>query len=307
MKENMKENNKDNNSVTKEINVKKVAFRLTVTTVAWNLILFVFKLVAGIVAGSGAMVSDAIHSLSDIFTTIIAVVGVCISQKEADADHQYGHERLECVAGLILAAVLMIVGLGIGYAGIVKIMGVSGEPHNVPGIMALAAAIVSVLIKEAMFWYTRHYAKMIDSSAFMADAWHHRSDAISSVGALVGIGFARIGYPVMDSVASVLICIFILKTSFDIMAEAIGKMTDRACDGETQNRLSEYICSYEQVCGIDLLKTRMFGNRIYVEVEIRLDGDMSLRSAHGIAESIHDGIEKEFPNVKHIMIHINPA
>ncbi|MCI8307452.1 MAG: cation transporter [Lachnospiraceae bacterium] len=303
----MTENNKNNNSDIRETNIKKVAFRLTVVTVAWNLILFVFKLAAGIAADSGAMISDAVHSLSDIFTTIVAVVGVYISQKEADDEHQYGHERLECVAGLILAAVLMIVGLGIGYSGIGRIIGVTGEAHKIPGIMALVAAVVSIVIKEAMFWYTRHYAKMIDSSAFMADAWHHRSDAISSVGALIGIGFARMGYPVMDSVASVLICIFVLKTSFDIMAEAIGKMTDKACDEETQRRLSEYIASYGQVRGIDLLKTRMFGNRIYVEVEICLDGDMPLRSAHDIAEEIHDGLEQEFRNVKHIMIHINPA
>lgn len=301
----------DNKNVVKKTvddkQIGKIVTKLTVVTVACNIVLFVFKLIAGIVAGSGAMISDAVHSMSDVFTTIIAVVGVSFARKEADDDHQYGHERMECVAGLILSAILMIVGIGIGYSGVKNIIDSSYETAALPGVIALIAAIVSIVVKEAMFWYTRHYAKLIDSSAFMADAWHHRSDAISSVGALIGIGFARAGFPVMDSVASIVICVFILKTSVDIMMDTIGKMTDKACDDEKSAMIRAYISSYKEVEKIDLLRTRLFGNKIYVEVEIQIDGDMKLRDAHEIAERIHDGMEKEFEDVKHIMIHINPT
>ena len=200
-----------------------------------------------------------------------------------------------------------IVGIGIGYSGVKNIIDSSYETAALPGVIALIAAIVSIVVKEAMFWYTRHYAKLIDSSAFMADAWHHRSDAISSVGALIGIGFARAGFPVMDSVASIVICVFILKTSVDIMMDTIGKMTDKACDDEKSAMIRAYISSYKEVEKIDLLRTRLFGNKIYVEAEIQIDGDMKLRDAHEIAERIHDGMEKEFEDVKHIMIHINPT
>lgn len=287
--------------------VTKIVAKLTAVTVACNVILVIFKAVAGIVAGSSAMISDAMHSMSDVLTTIIAVIGVCFAQKDADEDHQYGHERMECVAGLILSAVLMAVGVGIGYSGIMNIYNGNYKVVEEPGALAFFAAIVSIVIKEAMFWYTRYYAKKIDSSAFMADAWHHRSDAISSVGALIGIGFARAGFPVMDSVASIIICLFILKTAYDIIAEAISKMTDKACDDETVSKIKEYIGRYEEVQMIDLLRTRLFGNKIYVEAEILLDGDMTLRDAHDIAEKIHEGLEKEYPNIKHVMIHINPT
>ena len=147
----------------------------------------------------------------------------------------------------------------------------------------------------------------MDSSVFMADAWHHRTDAISSVGALVGIAFSMAGYAIMDTIASVIICLFILKASVDIIKDTINKMTDHACSPEDERRIEEYIRSEEGVLGIDLLRTRLFGNRIYVEAEIIVWGDMSLRDAHAIAERVHDGLEKSFPKIKHIMIHVNPS
>ena len=173
-------------------------------------------------------------------------------------------------------------------------------------MLALAAAILSIVVKEAMFWYTRAGAKRIDSGALMADAWHHRSDSLSSVGALIGIGGARLGFPILDPVASVVICIFIEKAALDIFMDAVNKMVDKACDEETEAKMQECVMAQEGVLGVDLLRTRTFGNKVYVDIEISADGDKTLREAHTIAENVHDSVEIEFPKVKHIMVHVNP-
>ena len=158
-----------------------------------------------------------------------------------------------------------------------------------------------------MYWYTRYYAKKIDSSALMADAWHHRSDALSSIGALIGILGARIGFPIMDSIASLVIFIFIAKAAFDIFKDAIDKMVDRSCDKDTENKIYDCIMENKDVLCVDLLKTRIFGNKIYVDLEIQVNGLYPLLKAHNIAEAVHDNIEKNFLNVKHIMVHVNPS
>ena len=175
-----------------------------------------------------------------------------------------------------------------------------------PGMLALAAAAVSIAVKEAMYWYTRFYARRLSSPALMANAWHHRSDALSSVGALVGIAGARLGRPVMEPIASLVICLFILKAAYDIFHDATAKMVDHACDAETERRLADCVAEDPAVRGIDSLQTREFGSRIYVDLEIRLDGELRLVEAHAIAERVHDRIEREFPSVKHIMVHVNP-
>ena len=261
----------------------------------------------GIVAHSGAMISDAVHSASDVFSTIVVIIGIRISSKQSDKEHPYGHERMECVAAIVLATILAVTGLGIGYSAVGKIL--SGDYANleVPGAMALIAALISIAVKEAMYWYTRYNAKKIDSSALMADAWHHRSDALSSVGALAGIAGARLGYPICDAAASLCICFFIAKAAYDIFRDAVDKMVDKACDEATENELKNCALAQEGVLGVDLLRTRVFGNKIYVDIEIRADGDGSLREAHGIAERVHDSIEGNFARVKHIMVHVNPA
>lgn len=281
--------------------------RVSFVGIFGNIALCAFKLFAGIVGHSVAMVSDAVHSLSDVFATLIAYLGVRLSKRTADKDHPYGHERFECVASLILGLILLATGLGIGKVGLENIISGNYESLAVPGMIALVAAIVSIIVKEAMFWYTRHYAKLLNSAAFMADAWHHRSDVFSSVGALIGIAGAQLGFPVLDSVASVVICIFILKVAFDIIKDAIVKMLDTSSGEDFERELAEFIEQQDDVRGIDLLNTRMFGNKIYVDLEIQVDGDKSLREAHEVAERVHQEVEKAFPNVKHIMIHLNPA
>jgi cation diffusion facilitator family transporter len=280
--------------------------KVSTVGIVGNILLSGFKLFAGIFAHSGAMLSDAIHSLSDVFATLIAWIGVRLSRKVADKGHPYGHERLESVASLLLAVVLLITGLAIGYSGMGKIIGGSYETLAVPGTLALIAAVVSIVVKESMFWYTMYYAKKLNSSAFRADAWHHRSDALSSIGSLVGIGAARLGFPVMDPIASVVICLFILKVAYDIGKTALRQMTDCSCPDDVEGQLRQCILSEEGVLGIDSLRTRLFGDRIYVEVEIEADGNDTLSNTHAVAERVHSRIEHEFLNVKHIMVHVNP-
>lgn len=286
---------------------EKIAMKVSFVSIAANVVLSAFKLFAGIFAHSGAMISDAVHSASDVFSTIVVIIGIRISGKKSDKEHPYGHERMECVAAIVLATILAVTGLGIGYGAVGKIL--SGDYANleVPGFLALVAALVSIAVKEGMYWYTRHSAKKIDSSALMADAWHHRSDALSSVGALTGIAGARLGFPICDAIASLCICLFIAKAAYDIFKDAVDKMVDKACDEATENELRQCALAQDGVLGVDLLRTRVFGNKIYVDIEIRVDGDKPLREAHSIAERVHDSIEGNFARVKHIMVHVNPA
>ncbi|MDD6441710.1 MAG: cation diffusion facilitator family transporter [bacterium] len=301
-----------NRKMTKEKTVKeadfqKVANKVSGVSIIGNVLLSVVKLLAGIIAHSNAMISDAIHSASDVFSTVVVIIGIKLAARESDREHPYGHERLECVAAIVLAMILFLTGLGIGAEAFKNIT--SGNYNNlqVPGVLALFAAILSIASKEGMYWYTRYYAKKIDSSALLADAWHHRSDAFSSIGALIGIAGARLGFPVMDSVASLVIFVFIVKAALDIFKDAMDKMVDHSCDEETEKQLYDCVMKNEDVMGIDLLQTRMFGNKIYVDVEIQADGSYTLQEAHDIAEAVHDEIEQNFPKVKHIMVHVNPA
>ena len=298
---------KTNCSTSQPVNEAAIIRNLSLVSVIGNAILSGFKMFAGIVGSSGAMISDAIHSFSDVLTTLIAWIGVKVSRWDADHSHPYGHERLECAASLVLGIVLLATGVGVGKTGLENILSGSHETLAIPGTIALVAAIISIVGKEAMYWYTRYYAKLINSAAFMADAWHHRSDAFSSIGSLIGIGGAMLGFPVMDSVASVVICVFIVKVACDITKDAFVKMLDTSCGEVYEKDLRDYIASQEGVVGVDLLRSRMFGNKAYIDLEISVDGDKSLWEAHDVAEHVHKSVEQRFSEVKHIMIHVNPA
>ncbi len=284
----------------------KLAVKVSVVSIAVNVILSFIKFAAGLIGHSAAMISDAVHSLSDVLSTLIVIVGVKMSGKKSDAHHQYGHERLECVAAIILATLLFLVGMGIGAAGIREIADMDSTPIVVPGIAALIAAVLSIISKEAMYWYTRAAAKKINSGALMADAWHHRSDSLSSIGSFIGILGARLGFPVLDPLASVVICIFIIKVSYNIFKDAMDKMVDKACDEETTEKMKSIVCSVDGVRNLDLIQTRLFGSKIYVDIEISADGNLTLYKAHSIAQEVHDKLEKSFPLVKHCMVHVNP-
>lgn len=285
----------------------KVAMKVSGVSIAVNLLLSLFKLLAGILAHSGAMISDAIHSASDVGSTFVVIVGVNLSGKKSDKEHQYGHERMECVSSIILSGLLLATGIGIGMNGIENIIkSTSGASIAIPGTLALIAAVVSIVVKEWMFWYTRSAAKKINSGALMADAWHHRSDALSSIGAFVGILGARLGYPILDPIASIVICVMIAKASIDIFRDAIDKMVDHSCDAKTEESMKREILKVPGVRRVDLLKTRLFGSKMYVDIEIAADGNISLFDAHDIAENVHHTIENKFKDVKHCMVHVNP-
>ena len=288
-------------------NSEKIAMRVSRNSIYGNLLISIAKFLAGVIGHSSAMISDAIHSASDVFSTIVVMIGVKIGGKESDKNHQYGHERLESVASLILALTLAVTGCGIGYGGLKTIIaGSEGASIQVPTALPLAAAILSIVAKEGMYWYTMRAAVQINSGALKADAWHHRSDALSSVGSLVGIGGAMLGYPILDPIASVIICVFILKAAFDIFRDAIGKMTDEACDDRMVEAVKALVLRQQGVLALDDIKTRMFGNKAYVDIEIAVDGNLLLKEAHNIAEKVHDEVEKNFPEVKHCMVHVNP-
>ena len=270
-----------------------------------NVILTVAKFAAGVVAHSGAMISDAVHSASDIFSGLIVLIGVRISSKAPDDKHPYGHERFECVAALLLSGILALVGGTIGVNAVKDIIG--GRVQEAPGILALVAAVVSIVTKETLFWYTRGYAKKYRSTALHAEAWHQRSDALSSIGALIGIAGARMGVPVMEPIASLIIALFILRVAVRIFRDAIDQMVDHSASEETEAAFRETAMEQPGVQGVELLRTRMFGNRVYVDLEIAADPGLSLAAAHEIAERVHDAIEQTYPDVKHIMVHVNPA
>lgn len=281
--------------------------KLSLVGIIGNVFLSAFKFIAGIMGNSSAMVSDAVHSLSDVFATFIAFLGVRFGRREADASHPYGHERIESLAAIVLGLILLVTGVGIGWVGLEKILAGNYESLPIPGMIALVAAIVSIAVKEGMFWYTRHWARVIRSSAFEADAWHHRSDAMSSIGALVGVGGSMLGYPVLDPIASVVICLFILKQGISIIYDALKKMLDTSCGEQFEKEVRQLVDAENQVERIDMLRTRMFGDKVYIDMEIAIDGSMQLTDAHAIAERVHDDIEHAFPEVKHVMIHVNPA
>ncbi len=285
---------------------KGLTIKVARVNIAANLLLMVMKFVAGIAASSSAMVADAVHSASDVFGSALVIVGANISSKEADQEHPYGHERMECVISMILANILLLVALGIGMSGLEKVFDSSNVSLAVPGQLALAAAVIAVVVKEGLFRYGKRAADKINSVSLMAEAWHHRSDAMSSVGSFIGILGARLGYPLLDPLASVVIAAFILKVALETYRETINRVVDRSCDGEIEGAMRELIKQCDGVQKLGELRTRLFGSKMYVETEIEADGQLSLMQANAIAVQVHDSIEAAFPLVKHCEVHVKP-
>ena len=286
-------------------NSKKLTMRISAVSIVFNIALTAFKLIAGIVASSAALVADAVHSASDVLGSLIVMVGAVFSHKAADEGHPYGHEKLECIASILLGNILIVVGALIGYSGIMKI--ISGTAIAVPGRLALVAAGVSIVVKEALYWYTIIGARKINSVSLKAEAWHHRSDALSSIGSLAGVLGARLGVPILDPIAAIIICLFIFKVAIDIFKDSINRLVDRSCGEVETEEMVDTIKTVPGVMGVDDIKTRLFGSRTYVDIEISADGEQKLRDAHAIAETVHHTMENEFPDVKHCTVHVNPV
>lgn len=286
---------------------EKIAMKVSFTSLICNAILSVFKLLAGIIGLSYAMVADAIHSFSDVFTTIIVIIGVKISSKKADKEHPYGHDRIECIAALLLSVMLFIVGIFIGYSALEKLISGKYAEAELPKTIALIAAIVSIVEQFIMFLITQIAANKTKSGALKADAWHHLSDSLSSIGSFVGILGAMLGVKVLDVIAGFVICLLILKVSVDVFLDAVNKLIDRSVNEKMQEKIRDITKSVEGVIKIDRLRTRQFGsNMIYVDLEISCDPELKLKDAHKIAQSVHDEMENKLPEVKHCLVHINP-
>ena len=291
--------------INKQKNVR-IAMKVSAIGIVVNVILTIFKMIAGIVSNSSAMVSDAVHSFSDVASTVVVMLGIKAAAKEKDRKHQYGHERMESLAALILSFFLILTAIGIGIDGIDKIrIGMKGGLAT-PGILALIAALVSIVVKEWMYWYTRAAAKKIKSAALLADAWHHRSDSLSSIGSFIGIAGARIGFPILDPIASLVICALIFKVAIDIARNAANQMVDRSCSEEIEKEITQIALEQDGVRSVDSLRTRMFGSKFFVDIEIAVDGNLSIYEGHDIAELVHDEIEDHFSDAKHCMVHVNP-
>lgn len=279
-----------------------IGVEVSKNTIGVNAVLGAIKVIAGIIASSNAMIADGIHSFSDVITTIGVIIGLKLSGKPDDKCHPYGHEKMESISSLFLAIMLFAVAIMIGYSGVKSI--ILGQIKN-PGILAVWAAILSIVVKEWMYFYTMKYAKKINSSSLKADAWHHRSDSLSSIGALVGIIGARMGWPVLDSVAAIIICIVIIKVAYDVLKQSINQLIDASADEEIISDINEKINNIEGIRHIDSVKTRQHANRVYVDVEVSVDSKLTVEEGHEIAMNIHEDVEKN-ENIKHCMVHINP-
>ena len=282
---------------------EQIGNRTILITVVMNIFLSLIKLLAGFIGHSTSMISDGVHSLSDVISSIGVFIGLRISQKPADIDHPYGHEKFEAVLSKILAFILFLTGLSIGYSAIETIVSSS---YIIPKMMTIWAALLSIGVKEWMYHYTIRQAKKIESTALAADAWHHRSDSLSSIGALIGIIGARLGFPILDPLAALVITLIILKVAIEIFVEATNQVIDKAASPELVNEIIQQIQSVNGVLAIDSLKTRVHSNRIYVDLEISVEATLSLIEAHTIAEADHYQLEQNIHKIKHCTVHVNP-
>lgn len=289
---------------------EKEILRITWIGSIVNFILVIVKLLAGIIGHSAAMVADAIHSLSDFVTDIIVILFVNISGKPEDEGHDYGHGKYETLATAIIGLILFFVGIGILINGAKSVIGaINGEPLASPSIVALIVAGISIITKEALYQYTIIKGKHLNSQALTANAWHHRSDALSSIGTLIGIGGAIcLGeqWRILDPIAAIVVSIFIMKVALQLLKPSIDELLERSLPAETENKILDIILSFPEVSAPHHLRTRRIGNHIAIEVHIRMDGDKTLADAHAVVSKIEQQLKVEFGEKTHIGIHIEP-
>ncbi len=281
----------------------KVAKKVSIITIIGNIILSIAKISAGFIAKSSAMLADGVHTVSDVFTTILVLVGIKISSKKADNDHPYGHERFESVFAKLLSIILVITGFLIGYEAIKTLL---SKSYVQPGKLALYASFISIISKELMFRYTYKSAKEIKSTSMEADAWHHRSDVYSSLGTFVGIFGARMGFPALDPLAGIIVSILIVKVGVDLYLQAVNQLVDQSASKDIIERIENKTLEIEGVVCINQLRTRTSGSIIFVDMDIAVDGNITVEEGHRIAEKVHDELESNIEDIKHCMIHVEP-
>ena len=294
-----------------QVEYKKTIMRVSIVTIIWNAILSVSKVVIGFIAGAVSLVSDGFHSLSDVLSTIIVMIGAKISTKKEDKGHPFGHERFESVSSIILALLLFDTALFLGYKGVLSIIDfANGKRIESTGFIyvALGCAIASIVVKFFMYLYTIINAKKINSPSLKADGYHHLSDSLSSIASAIGIVGLIIGgnLELFDPIASILIALFIIKVAFDIFKDSINQLVDKAAPADVENSIRDLVLTCDGVISINSLKTRMFANKLYVELEIVVDGNITVKEGHKIASNVHDLIEGSNQNIKHCMVHVDP-
>ena len=288
----------------------KEIYKVTMVGGMVNVILLLFKFVAGIVGHSAAMVADAVHSLSDFVTDVIVIVFVHISGKPKDKSHDYGHGKYETLAMTIIGAALLAVAIGIVYGGVTKIIDwVDGEQLEAPGMLALWAALLSVVLKEGVYHYSMVKARELQSQAVEANAWHHRSDALSSIGTAIGIGgaiFLGQRWTVLDPIASVVVGLFIIKVAIFLLRDGIGDLMEQSLPDEVETEILQLAASVDGVCEPHDLRTRRIGNHYAIELHILMDGNITLCEAHDKASEVEDLLRQHYGNDTHIAVHVEP-
>lgn len=290
---------------------QKETYRVTIAGSIINILLLAFKFAAGILGHSAAMIADAIHSLTDFVTDAIVLVFVRLGSKPTDRDHDYGHGKYETLASAIIGVSLLVVGMMICYSGVTKTYhAMCGEPLQQPGFIALAAAVASVVLKEWTYRFTVRVGRRCHSEAVVANAWHHRSDALSSVGTTVGIGGAIIlgeKWAVLDPLTAIVVSFFIMKAAWSVLSKAVGELTDGSLPKETEDEIEKIVSEDKDVSVVHNLCTRRIGNRIAIEMHVRMPGETSLYVAHHHATEIEKRLKQRFGADTHISIHLEPV
>jgi cation diffusion facilitator family transporter len=290
---------------------EKEIYKVTLVGSAGNVALLTFKFIAGVMGHSSAMIADAVHSLSDFITDVIVLAFVHVSAKPQDVDHDYGHGKYETFATFIIGLALMAAATGIIVSGVAKLIDwAGGKELAAPGWLALAAALISIAVKEGLYRYTVMKGKRLDSQAVVANAWHHRSDALSSIGTAIGIGGAILlgnRWTVLDPLASVVVGGMLVKVSIDLLRSSVGELTEHSLSGEIEQEIEDIICSFPDVSEPHNLRTRRIGNRYAIEAHVRMDGNTSLTDAHDRATAIEQRIRQRFGPQTHVTIHMEPV
>ena len=292
------------------MNRKKEIYKVTLVGSAGNAALLTFKFIAGILGNSSAMVADAFHSLSDFVTDILVLVFVSISAKPQDQSHDYGHGKFETIASFLIGLALVAAATGIIVSGVMKFTAwLNGEELEAPRWIALWAALLSIAIKEILYQYTSHRGKVLNSQVMIANAWHHRSDALSSVGAAIGIGLAiwlGNSWAVFDPLASIVVGLMLVKVAYELLKKSINELTESALPAETEQEIVQIIQSFGDVQQPHNLRTRRIGNRIAIEAHIRMDGQLPLNSVHERATTIERKLKQRFGANTHVSLHMEP-
>ena len=292
------------------MNREREIYRVTLVGSAGNVALLTFKFIAGVMGHSSAMIADAVHSLSDFITDVIVLLFVHVSAKPQDVDHDYGHGKYETIASFIIGLALIAAATGIIVSGATKLIDwAGGKQLEAPGWLALAAAIISIVVKEILYRYTAMQGKTLDSQALVANAWHHRSDALSSIGTTVGIGGAILlgnRWTVLDPLASVVVGAMLVKVAVDLLRTSVGELTESSLPADMEKEIEDIIRSFPDVSEPHNLRTRRIGNRCAIEAHVRMDGNLPLSAAHDRATAIEQRIRDRFGSQTHVTIHMEP-